>query len=187
MLRDVLLTIIVSLNIIASTTIMMVIIKMQEGTEFYMTNEHREQELAVGFIMGMTYRRIAALLQHRIKDYDVTPEQWSVLYQIDQAEGLIQKEIADRCGKDKPTTTRILDLLESKGLIYKETGKQDRRSFVVFSTERGKALIRETLPIEKGITDEVKRCMSDEEYRILLDLLDRIHRHIGEQLERRES
>jgi len=151
-----------------------------------MPAEHQGAELAVGFIMGVTYRKIAALLQHRLKEHDITPEQWSVLNQIDQSEGLIQKEIADRTGKDKPTTTRILDLLEQKGLIHKQTGKQDRRSFVVFSTERGKALIRETIAIEQGVTEEVKRCMSEDEYRVLMDLLERINRHIGGQLEHRE-
>ncbi|CAM4494175.1 MAG: MarR family transcriptional regulator [Paenibacillus macerans] len=148
-----------------------------------MEADQRGADLAVGFIMGVTYRKIASLLQHRLKEYDITPEQWSVLNQIDQSEGLIQKEIADRCGKDKPTTTRILDLLESKGLIYKQTGKQDRRSFAVFSTERGRALIRETIALEQGVTEEVKRCMSEEEYLMLLNLLERVNAHISRQLE----
>lgn len=148
-----------------------------------MTTTDERTDLAVGFIMGVAHRKIASLLQQRLKEYDITPEQWSVLNQIEQSEGLIQKEIAERTGKDKPTTTRILDLLESKGLVRKQTGKQDRRSFVVRATERGKALIRETLPIENGVTEEVKRMMSEEEYGILMELLQRISRQLSSQLE----
>ncbi|MGG6312706.1 MarR family winged helix-turn-helix transcriptional regulator [Paenibacillus macerans] len=140
-----------------------------------------QSDLAVGFIMGVAYRKIASLLQHRLKSFDITPEQWSVLNQIDQADGLIQKDIADRTGKDKPTTTRIIDLLENKGLVRKQTGKQDRRSFLVYSTERGQALIRETEPIEQGVTEEVKRIMSPDEYGKLLELLQRINKHLSDQ------
>ncbi|GIP46461.1 Transcriptional regulator SlyA [compost metagenome] len=145
-----------------------------------MTTDQSQSELAVGFIMGVSYRKIVALLQHRLKGYDITAEQWSVLNQIDRANGLIQKEIADRTGKDKPTTTRIIDLLESKGLVFKEPGRQDRRSFFVYSTERGKEIIRETAPIEQSVTDEVKRMMSGEEYELLMDLLQRIHVHFSD-------
>ncbi|CAM4474366.1 MarR family transcriptional regulator [Paenibacillus phoenicis] len=148
-----------------------------------MTSDHSRSELAVGFIMGVAYRKISALLQHRLKDYDITPEQWSVLHQIYQSDGLIQKEIADRSGKDKPTTTRIIDLLESKGLVRKQAGKRDRRSFLVFSTERGKELIRETLPIERSVTEEVKRIMDAEEYEKLMELLQRINRHFSDPMQ----
>lgn len=142
--------------------------------------------LAVGFIMGVTYRKIAALLQHRLKEYDITPEQWSVLNQIDYSEGLIQKDIAERTGKDKPTTTRILDHLESKGLVFKKTGELDRRSYVVYSTDRGKALIADTVIIERGVTEEVKSCMSEEEYDIFMGLLKRINQHISQELDKKD-
>jgi len=141
--------------------------------------EAQDTHLAIGFIMGVTYRKIAGLLQSRLREYDITPEQWSVLFQIDRSEGLIQREIASRTGKDKPTTTRILDHLEAKGLVLKKAGIRDRRSFLVFSTERGKALIRDTIGIEAGVTEDVKACMTEEEYGELLELLLRINRHVG--------
>lgn len=143
-------------------------------------------QLAVGFIMGVTYRKIAALLQYRLKEYEITPEQWSVLNQIDASEGLIQKEIAERTGKDKPTTTRILDHLESKGLVFKRTGAQDRRSYIVYSTDRGKELIRDTLSIERGVTEEVKSCMTEDEYILFIELLGRINHHVSKELDKRE-
>lgn len=141
------------------------------------------REPAIGFVMGVAYRKIASLLQHRLKDFDITPEQWAVLYQIDLANGLIQKEIADRSGKDKPTTTRIIDHLEHKGLVRKQTGEQDRRSFLVFSTARGKALIQETLSLEQSVTEDVRQMMSQEEYGLLMELLQRISLQLGQQIE----
>ncbi|MBM7563941.1 DNA-binding MarR family transcriptional regulator [Paenibacillus sacheonensis] len=138
--------------------------------------------MPIGFAMGVTHRKLSALFQQRLAAHGITPEQWSALNQIDQAQGLIQKDIADRTGKDKPTTTRILDLLEKKGLIYKKPGERDRRCFVVYSTELGQKTIRETTPIEDSVTADVKQCISDEEYDMMMDMLMRIQRRIAGKL-----
>lgn len=144
-----------------------------------MSTSEEQPELAVGFIMGIAYRKIVSLLQHRLKDHDITTEQWSVLYQIYQSQGMIQKEIAERAAKDRPTVTRIIDILEAKGLVRKQTAQGDRRSFVVFSTEQGKALIQATLPLERSVVEDVKGMMTPEEYVMLMELLQRIIRELG--------
>ncbi|REE56300.1 DNA-binding MarR family transcriptional regulator [Paenibacillus taihuensis] len=147
-----------------------------------MTSNSNHNRSPVGFVLGTTYRKVAAQFQQRLAPYGITPEQWSALNQIDRAQGLIQKEIAERTSKDKPSTTRILDHLEKKGLIYKKPGEQDRRAFLVYSTEAGKALIRETTPIEESVTADVKSCLSDQEYDTLLELLMRVQNHINVNL-----
>ncbi|RIX53980.1 MarR family transcriptional regulator [Paenibacillus nanensis] len=142
-------------------------------------NEQDLPILSVGFLMGVAYRKLSAVLHHKLRDYDLTPEQWSVLYTVDQSQGLIQKEIAERSHKDKPTTTRILDQLEKKGLIHKQVGENDRRSFLVFTTEKGKEVTQATTPIEDSMTDELRAFMSEPEIDMLRELLLRIHHHLG--------
>ncbi|RTE03939.1 MarR family winged helix-turn-helix transcriptional regulator [Paenibacillus whitsoniae] len=141
-------------------------------------------DLSIGFQMGVTYRKLSNYLLFRLKEHEITPEQWSVLYQVDREDGLMQKEIAERSGKDRPTITRILDHLEGKGYVLKKIGDNDRRSFLVFMTEKGKALIAQTLPIEQNVIQEIKGCMSDEEYAQLMKLLHRINHHVNELMPR---
>ncbi|UVI27926.1 MarR family winged helix-turn-helix transcriptional regulator [Paenibacillus spongiae] len=143
-----------------------------------MTSNMYGLEQSLGFNMGITYRKLTTLLQNRLKAFDITPEQWAVLFQVDKTDGLIQKEIAERVGKDKPTTTRILDHLEGKGLIRKQTGESDRRSFVVHITDKGRVLIEQTTPIEQGVIDVIKQCVTDEEYKRFLEILLRINHQV---------
>ncbi|MCQ6560460.1 MarR family winged helix-turn-helix transcriptional regulator [Paenibacillus mendelii] len=143
-----------------------------------MTSNIYGLEQSMGFNMGITYRKLSTLLQNRLKEYDITPEQWAVLYQVNRADGLIQKEIAERVAKDKPTTTRILDHLEGKGLVYKKTGEQDRRSFLVHITDKGRALIEQTIPIEQGVINVIKQCVTEEEYNRFLEILVRINQQV---------
>lgn len=134
-----------------------------------------ELDHSLGFLMGITYRKLSAILQQRLKEYDITPEQWSVLYHIDTAGEMIQKDIAERAGKDKSTTTRIIDHLEAKGLVQKKMSQHDRRSFLVYTTDKGKSTIKATVPLEQSVTDEVKQRLSEEQFSQLMACLHRIN------------
>ncbi|GIP24475.1 MarR family winged helix-turn-helix transcriptional regulator [Paenibacillus sp. J22TS3] len=142
---------------------------------------------SVGFHMGVTYRKLSQLLQHRLRDYHITPEQWSVLYRIWEKEGQIQKEIGERSGKDKPTTTRILAALEEKGFIRRESGEKDRRSYSIFITDEGKRVIEQTEPIEHQLHSDVTEGLSEEEKASLLRLLRRLTSNADELMKREKK
>ncbi|KQO12385.1 MarR family winged helix-turn-helix transcriptional regulator [Paenibacillus sp. Leaf72] len=141
-------------------------------------------EQSIGFTMGMTYRKLTNLFQQRLREYAITPEQWSVLIQISKSDGLIQKEIALRTSKENPTVTRIIDHLEKEQLIHKRPGVQDRRSFAVYITDKGRQLINETTAINESVNDEVKKVISAEEYELMISLLLRINHHLQASIEK---
>lgn len=119
---------------------------------------------SLGFLLGVAYRKMSNFLSQRLKEYDITPEQWSVLYRIYEQDGLIQKDIAARACKDKPTTTRILDSLEAKQFIRKQVGQGDRRSFHIYITDKGRSLIEETISIEQQTNRDAAAGLSQEQY-----------------------
>lgn len=139
--------------------------------------------MSVGFLLGATYNKLAALLMHRLKAYDITPEQWSVLYHVADDEGMMQKEIAARTLKDKPTVTRILHQLEHKGFIVRTEDKLDRRSFRIYITDQGKNLITETIPIEDSISEEVKASIGAESHDQLKQYLMELNSYFNKDLE----
>lgn len=129
---------------------------------------------SAGFMMGVTYRKISQLFMQRLKPFDITPEQWLVLYCVREQDGMIQKDIAAKSYKDKPTTTRILDVLESKGMVVRQPGESDRRSFIVHATEKGKELIDETEALERKAVEDATAGINHAEYDLLIELLHRI-------------
>lgn len=145
-----------------------------------MTREIRNTglEQSIGFVMNATARRVSLLLSHRLKEYGISPEQWSVLYHVAEREGMIQKEIAEKSGRDRPTVTRILDALEARELVYKKPGETDRRAFLVYATPSGKELIEQTEAIETGLNEEIKRAIGEEEYTHLLVVLNQISSYV---------
>ncbi len=140
-------------------------------------NPKIELERSPGYMLGLTYRKLSSLLQQRLKAYDITPEQWSVLLHISRGNGMIQKDIAEQAGKDHPTTTRILDQLLKKGFVTKQTDPNDRRAFLVFSTPEGQQLLEETIAIEHSVTKEVQDCMTEQDFSKFMELLHRLNAH----------
>ena len=140
-------------------------------------------EDSIGFMLGQTYRKIVYLLSSRLKDFDITTEQFSLLYQLDKQDGITQKELAHRTSKDQPTTTRILDALYKKGLIHKKTSENDRRAFLLFLTDAGKEMVKQTLPIEQQTIQEALQNISDADLAFMKQLLQQMSENAQKQIE----
>lgn len=145
-----------------------------------------DELVSVGFLMGIAHRKISTLLLQRLKEYDITPEQWSVLYQIVREEGMIQKDIALRAYKDKPTMTRIINQLETKGFVTRKEGTVDRRSFLIYSTELGQQTILQTLEIEESIAEEVKLAIGEAGHDQLCQYLSQLNEYFSPMDEDKE-
>lgn len=126
---------------------------------------------SVGFMMSQTYRKLTQWSGQCLKEYGLTTEQWSVLYRIGKYDGINQKEIAQRAAKDQPTTARILDGLLQKGLIEKMISPVDRRAYLVYLTEAGRALLAETIPVERQALAEAVRGIEPERLDMLKEIL----------------
>jgi DNA-binding MarR family transcriptional regulator len=135
----------------------------------------------LGFLLGSTHRRISTAFARALKPYDITPEQWSVLLMIvDHAHGGInQKEVAAAAAKDQPTTARIVELLQKKGFITKSMNTSDRRAFLLYATEEGKALIENTLALEQQVIDTAVTGLEPEQIEQLRGMLEHIYHNTG--------
>jgi MarR family transcriptional regulator, transcriptional regulator for hemolysin len=97
-------------------------------------------ENSAGFLLGNASARLRLemLRSFKIRGYTITPDQWVVLNAVAEHEGICQRDLAGKTLKDRPTVTRILDILEENRLIARRPGTDDRRMFNVYLTEEGK-------------------------------------------------
>jgi len=101
---------------------------------------------SLGFILSKTNTKLKNKLFQRFSEYNITPEQWSVLNCLWEEEGISPKELADIIFKDKPNTNRILEKLQMKELIVRKPHPVDKRAYQIFLTNRGWALRDELVP-----------------------------------------
>ncbi|WP_036098390.1 MarR family winged helix-turn-helix transcriptional regulator [Listeria floridensis] len=82
-------------------------------------------------------KKMHLFLSRSLAEYQVTPEQWTVLNIIEQKAPISQKQLAEFAEKDAPTINRIIDVLLRKKLVIRNTDAQDRRKTLLHLTTAG--------------------------------------------------
>src|SRR5688500_4756586 len=118
-----------------------------------------------GYLINLAAQRLKYELHQafQAKGYDITPEQWAVLNRLWEEDGLSQVELAERTFKDKPGTTRILTLLEKKGVVVRRADESDGRVQRVFLTQIGKDLKEKLIPCAQEVLMKSGRNLSKED------------------------
>ncbi|WP_019554960.1 MarR family winged helix-turn-helix transcriptional regulator [Propionispira raffinosivorans] len=119
---------------------------------------------SLGFILNKVNTKLKNELFQRLKENDITPEQWAILNCLWEQEGITPKELADVTFKDKPNTNRILERLKIKGLIVRKNHPVDKRGFQIFLTDSGWALQEQLIP--KAIHLLEKATIGMENYKV---------------------
>lgn len=89
---------------------------------------------SLGYLTGKTHRLLAARFNRALVEagFDITAEQWAVLGHLWNEDGLTQEEICRMMQLEKSSLSRILDGMETKGLITRRKDERDARCKRVF-------------------------------------------------------
>jgi DNA-binding MarR family transcriptional regulator len=85
-------------------------------------------------------RQLTATVAADLEREGVTIEQWRVLDELSQREGLSMSEIASLAMLPAPTLTKIVDRLVAQNLVHRRSDPYDRRRVLVLLTARGRAV-----------------------------------------------
>jgi len=142
-----------------------------------MDNQKFVNEDCMGYVIGRTVQSVKNLIfrEFKAKNFNITPEQWAVMSYLHKEDGLYQKQIADFLFKDKPTVTRILDILEKRNLIIRISDEKDRRKFKIYLTQDGKDTVNQLMPIAKEVQLKIKENIQQEELEALKIILNKIY------------
>ncbi|WP_282942156.1 MarR family transcriptional regulator [Paenibacillus sp. RC67] len=104
------------------------------------------REESPGYIISIAAKTITNRLQQNFKigNYDVTPEQWIILDELWRKDGCSQLELATATYHDQPSTSRLINNLVKRGLVFRSQDPNDKRSNQIFLTDKGRGL-QETL------------------------------------------
>ncbi len=105
---------------------------------------------------------------------NMTSDQWVLLKNIQEAEGISQIDLARRCHKEPASVTRILDILEKRRWVERKHRSGNRRKYNLYATPRGLNLIAQVLPISLEIQEQGKKGLSDIELQSLSQMLGKI-------------
>jgi DNA-binding MarR family transcriptional regulator len=103
----------------------------------------------------------------------ITADQYSLLVQLWEHDGLPQGALAEKSAKDKTAMARLAPELEGKGLLVRRPGPTDARERLLYLTDTGKDLMEAATAIVKEILDDARQGIADNELEICRDVLRR--------------
>lgn len=112
---------------------------------------------------------------------DITREQFGILLLLSLGDGLYQTQIANILGKDRPNVTRMIYILEKRGLIRREKDLNNRRILKVYITEQGLEKVETLRPLKTRMDSVQSRGMTKEEIEVLISLLRKVRANISEE------
>ena len=120
---------------------------------------------SAGYLINMTALLLKREFSSAIKNkkIDVTPEQWAILNRLNERSGLTQKEVAKLTFKDNANITRMVDKLEKKGLVIRQSDSNDRRSWNLSITKKGIEIRDLVEPIAVDILNKISRGVTEKE------------------------
>ena len=132
-----------------------------------------------GVELARVYRSWRAIVDAQLRPLDMTQARWITLLHIARGgAGLLQKDLAERMGIEGPTLVRLLDALETAGLVIRQEAEGDRRGKTLALTQTAQPIV-----------DEIERVVSDSRQHVLGDISDediasciRVFRHIREKI-----
>jgi MarR family transcriptional regulator for hemolysin len=111
-------------------------------------------EESLGFMTITAYRLLHSTLRRRLREagLDMTPEQWGLLVLLWERGSATQDELAHAICADKASISRVLSLMEERGLITRQVDAANERRKIISAApdalalrEQGFAISLETL------------------------------------------
>lgn len=111
--------------------------------------------------------------------FDIRPAQFSVLSVIERNPGLTQSQVAEALGIKRTNFVGMLDALEARGLTERRPAARDKRSYALYLTAEGAALMRKLKPVLKAHETRMIAKVGEERRAALIALLREIAKGRG--------
>ena len=118
--------------------------------------ESREEEQVSALVFHLG-RELRTALDRRLTDHGLTSQQAALLLLSRVLRQPNPIKMAARLGTDTAGMTRLVDRLESKGLVFRKISPDDRRSIVIVLGPKSKRVLPRLIPafrqVESGLLD----------------------------------
>lgn len=152
---------------------------MRTEMDFLIENFHIDD--ALGHIINRAAIIIRKQLTVKVKEagYNITPEEFSILSRLWEKDRISQKELVEKTLKDKTRVTRLLGGLIDKCYIKKDIEESDRRNYIVYLTEEGKALKLCIIPIVIKLMKQTAEGIEQRDIDVTKKVLGKIFKNLN--------
>lgn len=140
-----------------------------------MGNENTAQLYTALYRLGRQLHRCSHWLGHMEGYYR---EQFRLLLLIEENNGVIQRDLAEKMDVRPSSMTEMLGKMEQLGLIFRRQDEKDQRVLHIFLTQQGKDAAEESRSSSAKLTDQLFGGLTEEEIGEMLRLTEKLTAHL---------
>ncbi|MGE0621230.1 MAG: MarR family winged helix-turn-helix transcriptional regulator [Pseudomonadales bacterium] len=137
-----------------------------------------ERELA--FLLADAGRKLNDAYDQSMKPLGLTRSQWRVMAYVSRTPGISQTELANIIECSRMAITSLLDRMQDKALIERQSVADDRRMRAVFLTRKGAKLVKEMNRTAVAFLEQIFTGTTHQERKALQSLLELVKRNATE-------
>jgi len=131
---------------------------------------------SVCFNIKTAWHAISRMYNTGGTNYELSATLGFVLLNIDLETGTPATKIAPLLGMETRSLTRMLKTMEENGLIYKQADTKDKRSVLIFLTEKGKERRELAKLAVKTFNNAVRENISEEKLKVFFEVINEINK-----------
>ena len=131
-------------------------------------------EICIGYLISRFYALNRSQLEAEFEGEDINFTQWRVLMCLRDGLAGTSADLSRELAHDKGSMTRLVDQLESRGMIRRQRDKNDRRLVFLRLTASGRAAVNRLIPKLVNYYNELLEGFSPQEVKHLTQLLTKL-------------
>jgi MarR family transcriptional regulator for hemolysin len=147
------------------------------------------QQLREGFgtLVARAARQWRRAVDRNLQPFGLTEATWLPLIYLARAPvAMRQKDLAAALTLDGSSVVRLLDALETSGLIERRGEAGDRRAKTIVLTPRGCSIIEQVEAVSREVRNDTLVGLTDDELQVATRVLDLVCRNLARQQEQEE-
>jgi DNA-binding MarR family transcriptional regulator len=125
----------------------------------------------IGFLVSDIARLIGVEYNRIMKPMGLTTPQFRMIMQLQRQDGVTQSSLANILAVGKVSTSGLIDRLEQSGWIERRADPNDRRSNLIYLTDKGHKIESRMLDTGKALTKQTLKNLDTKQRSTLIDLL----------------
>jgi len=115
--------------------------------------------------------------------FDITAEQFLLLDTLWTEGPLSQQQIADVMMKDKNSVVKLVDSLESRKLVKRESNANDRRQNIIKVTPKANAMLEPVTNLALESVAKITNGLTEDEIEVFIKVLDVMARNMDNKVD----
>ncbi|HTO38912.1 MAG TPA: MarR family transcriptional regulator [Brumimicrobium sp.] len=135
----------------------------------------------IDFYVRHSWHKISRMYNQKAKEHGLTMSIGFILLIVDK-EGTPSTQLGPRMGMEPTSLSRTLKTMESKGYIYRQVDKDDKRKVLIYLTSAGLDLRREVRKVVKEFNKNLIKKIPRKKLEVFFEVMNSVDDYVEGEL-----